>query len=205
MKKEKFNYFDEFIKGTSFSVQCIELLHEILKNFDKNSLPDNINKMHNIEHKADEEKHILTNYLLKDFLPPIEREDIVSLSHRIDNLTDNIEEILINIDIFNVDILRPEIHEFVELLSICCNITNKLVSEFKTFKKKPNLEEIIIEINHLEENGDALYAKYMRELYKEQNPIDILIWTQIFNCFEHCFDACEQIADDIENIILKNS
>ncbi len=205
MKKEKFNYFDEFIKGTNYSVQCMELLNEILNNFDKNNLADNITNMHSIEHKADEEKHTLTNYLLKDFLPPIEREDIVSLSHRIDNLTDNIEEILINIDICNVITLRPETYEFTKLLYDCCKLVNQLIIEFKNFKKNSILEEKIIEINHLEENGDALYAKYMRELYKEQNPIEILIWSQIFNCFEHCFDACEQIADDVENIILKNS
>lgn len=205
MKREKFNYFDEFIKGSNYSVQCIELLNNILKNFNNSDLPDNIIKMHTIEHKADEEKHALTNYLLKDFLPPIEREDIVLLAHKIDNLTDNIEEILINIDIFNVTKLRPEVNELTELLTNCCKSVNNLVSEFKNFKKNPNLEEKIIEINRFEENGDALYSKYMRELYRESNAVDILIWTQILNCFEQCFDACEQIADAVENIILKNS
>lgn len=205
MKREKLNYFDEFIKGSNYSVQCIELLNNILKNFNNSDLPDNIIKMHTIEHKADEEKHALTNYLLKDFLPPIEREDIVLLAHKIDNLTDNIEEILINIDIFNVTKLRPEVNALTELLTNCCKSVSNLVSEFKNFKKNPNLEEKIIEINRFEENGDALYSKYMRELYREANAIDILIWTQILNCFEQCFDACEQIADAVENIILKNS
>ncbi len=205
MKKEKFNYFDEFIKGSDYSVQCIELLNEFFEDFNKNSLPDNIVKMHKIEHEADEEKHLLTNYLLKDFLPPIEREDIVLLAHKIDNLTDNIEEILINIDIFNVTALRPEISEFTRLLYDCCKSVNALIIEFKNFKKNSNIEEKIIEINHMEEDGDALYSKHMRELYRENTPLDILIWTQILNCFEQCFDACEQIADAVENIILKNS
>lgn len=205
MKKEKFNYFDEFIKGANYSLQSIELLNEILKNFDKISLGENITKMHTIEHKADEEKHALTNFLLKDFLPPIEREDIVTLSHKIDNLTDNIEEILINIDILNVTVLRPEVSELTDLLLNCCKTTTDLIVEFKNFKKNSKLENKIIEINHLEEDGDSLYSKYMRNLYKEQNPIEILVWTQIFNCFENCFDACEQIADCVENTVLKNS
>ena len=205
MKKEKFNYFDEFIKGSNYSVQCIELLNNIFKDFSNSTLPDNIIKMHTIEHKADEEKHALTNYLLKDFLPPIEREDIVLLAHKIDNLTDNIEEILINIDIFNVNKLRPEVNELTDLLTNCCKSVNILVSEFKNFKKNPNIEEKIIEINRFEENGDILYSKYMKELYREESAVDILIWTQILNCFEQCFDACEQIADAVENIILKNS
>lgn len=205
MKKEKFNYFDEFIKGSNYSVQCIELLNNIFKDFSNSTLPDNIIKMHTIEHKADEEKHALTNYLLKDFLPPIEREDIVLLAHKIDNLTDNIEEILINIDIFNVTKLRPEVNELTDLLTNCCKSVNILVSEFKNFKKNPNIEEKIIEINRFEENGDILYSKYMKELYREESAVDILIWTQILNCFEQCFDACEQIADAVENIILKNS
>lgn len=205
MKKEKFNYFDEFIKGSNYSVQCIKLLNTIFKDFSNSTLPDNIIKMHTIEHKADEEKHALTNYLLKDFLPPIEREDIVLLAHKIDNLTDNIEEILINIDIFNVTKLRPEVNELTDLLTNCCKSVNILVSEFKNFKKNPNIEEKIIEINRFEENGDILYSKYMKELYREESAVDILIWTQILNCFEQCFDACEQIADAVENIILKNS
>ena len=205
MKKEKLNYFDEFVKASSFSAECAKLLSSILKDFNKDELSQNINEMHKIERSADDAKHELTSFLLKDFLPPIEREDIIKLSHRLDNLTDNIEEVLIKIDMFNVCEIRPEISEFLALLTNCCRSINNLMIEFKTFKKNQNVGKLIISINHLEEEGDSIYAKYMKNLYLGNDIREILIWTELFDCFENCFDNCEQIANAVETIILKNS
>ena len=206
MSKEKLNYYDEFIKCVGYSIKCAELLSNVLQNFSKETLPQSMKEMHSLEHLADDVKHHVTSYLLRDFLPPIEREDIVVLSHKIDNLTDNIEDILIKIDIYNVTNLRPEITELIALLAQISISTYKLIEEFKQFTKSKVLKDLIIKINHLEEDGDSLYAKYMRKLYSEVNDAkEIIIWTEIFNSFEQCFDSCEQISDTIETIVLKNS
>ena len=134
MKKEKLNYFEEFIKSMEFSVKEANLLNEIMKDFKRETLASNIEKMHVLEHSADMQKHNLMEYLLKDFIPPIEREDIVELSHKIDNVADNIEEILINFYILDVQELKEEIPEYLDLLLNSCNAFFKLLMEFKNFK-----------------------------------------------------------------------
>ena len=206
MKKEKLSYFDEFIKSMEFSVKEVNLLKEILQDFNKETLSNNIERMHIIEHSADMQKHNLMEYLLKDFVPPIEREDIVELCHKIDNVTDNIEEILINFYILNIDYLKEVITDYIELLIKICNSCYNLIVEFKNYKKSKKIFSIIIEINNLEEQADRLFIKNMRNLYKENNNTkEIIAWTKIYNCFEKCFDSCEGISDTVEAAILKNS
>ena len=63
-------------------------------------------EIHRIEHEADEKKHQLTDRLAKAFITPIEREDIISLSYNIDELTDKAEEVFIRIYMNNVQTIR---------------------------------------------------------------------------------------------------
>ena len=206
MKKEKLNYFDEFIKNIQFSIDEINLLKEIFEDYSKENVSNNITRIHQIEHKADIKKHNLMAYLLKDFIPPIEREDIVELSHKIDNLIDNIEEILVNFYMLDIGHLKPEITEYIDLLEKSCISCNNLIVEFKNYRKSKKIQDIIIDINNLEEKGDKMFIKNMRNLHLEnENTKEIIIWTKIYNCFEKCYDSCEGISDYIEMIITKNS
>lgn len=206
MKKQRLNYFDEFIKGIDYSIECSNLLLNNLKKFDKSNIKEIREQMHKLENDADKSKHEMMNFLLKDFLPPIEREDIINISHRIDNVTDLTEEVLINLDIFNVENIEEDAIKCAELLVKTCDNVKKLLNEFENFKKSNIMKDEIIEINRLESEGDELYTESMKKLYSNQNnAVDIIKWSTIYNCFEECFDACESIADYIETVILKNS
>ncbi len=206
MKKQKLNYFDEFIKNMQFSIEEFDLLKEIFEDFDEEKVANNLAKMHQIEHKADIKKHNLMSYLLKDFIPPIEREDIIELCHKIDNVIDNIEEILINFYMLNIKYLKPEISEYFDLLSKCCNTCSNLIIEFKNYKKSKTIFDIISQINNFEGKGDKLFMKNMRNLHMEcSDAKEIIVWTKIYNCFEKCYDSFEKVSDYVETIILKNS
>ena len=207
MKNKKgYSYYEEFAAQSALSLQSAEMLYNILKEFSQSSIEDKIKEMHELEHSGDIVKHNMMSYLLKDFLPPIEREDIISLAQNLDTVTDCVEEILIRLDIYNVKELRPEILKFAELLIRCCKSAHTMVTEFKNFKKSSILQKEIIDLNHLEEEGDRLYASSVKYLFQTcKDPITLMIWSDIMNCFESCYDACENVADDIESIILKNS
>ena len=58
----------------------------------------------------------------------------------------------------------------------------------------------------MEEEGDALYVNGVKDLYQNcKDPIELMVWTEIYNRLEKCCDKCEHVADDIENIVMKNS
>lgn len=81
-----------------------------------------------------------------------------------------------------------------------------LVLEFKNLKKVQKIKDKVIEVNKLKEQSDRLYENAIRELYQNENDsIQILKWSNIYETVKDCFDLCENIADCIEEVLLKNT
>ena len=205
-KKEEYSYFDEFVNNSKYVVESAEILKRTLKNYDQEKLEQSIKKVHALENEADRALHKMRNYLIKDFLPPIDREDIVLIGHRLDDLEDGIDEILINFNILNITSVREDAIEFAELLIECVMSVKDALENFKNFKKADIVKEKSIAINVLEEKADSLYERAMKNLYKEEkDPIEIIKWTTIYNCLENSTDACEKLGDSLEDVVMKNS
>ena len=78
--------------------------------------------------------------------------------------------------------------------------------DFKNSRKLDLINKKIIEVNDLEEQGDRAYEKLMTSLYKnEKDAINLVKWTNIYNCLEDAIDFCEQVSDCLEDVILMNS
>lgn len=205
-RKNEYSYFDAFANLSKFSYNLALNLHQTLSNFNPKQITEKVKDAHQIEHNADIAKHDIMNRLVKEFLPPIEREDITSLTQEIDDVTDSVEDVLIYIDMFNIQSIRPEILKFTELLVNCTKVMDEALEEFKNFKNSKKLHDKVIEINHLEEVGDALYVDSMRNLYHtSKDPIELMCWTEILHRLERCADNCEDVANIIESIVMKNS
>ncbi|MBR3614350.1 MAG: DUF47 family protein [Clostridia bacterium] len=205
-KKEEYNYFNEFVNNSKYIVESAEILKETVANYSQEMLEENITKVHKLENEADQALHKMRNYLIKDFLPPIDREDIVLIGHRLDDIEDFIDEILINLNILNISNVREDAIEFTELLIECANSVKDALENFENFKRADVVKEKSIAINVLEEKADRLFEKAMKKLYKEEtNPVEIIKWTTIYSCMENTTDACERIADSLEDVVMKNS
>ncbi len=205
-RKNEYNYFDAFAGLSKYSYKLAETLHSMLSNFDATQITEKVKAAHEIEHNADLAKHEIMNRLVKEFLPPIEREDITTLTQEIDDVTDSVEDVLIYIDMFNIQTIRPEILKFTKLIVACCKAMDEALEEFKNFKTSKKLREKTIEINRLEEEGDALYVDTMRNLYQtSKDPIELMCWTEVLHRLERCCDNCEDVADILESIVMKNS
>ncbi len=207
MKNRKnFNYFDAFTDLAECSLRASEMLSDVIHNFRLDILGDKVKEMHEIEHNADSQRHEIMNRLVKEFLPPIEREDIISLADNIDDVVDSIEDVLIGIDMYNVKVIRPEIIKFTEIINDCCKSMNAALTEFRHFKRSHTLHPAIVEVNRLEEVADTLYINGVKDLYRNtKDPVELMVWTEIYLLLEKCCDNCETVANDIENIVLKNS
>lgn len=205
-KMKNYNYFDKFVELVSYSCKCADILNDTLVNFNVNTIEKKVAELHDIEHAADLSKHELIAQLATEFIAPIEREDIVKLSQEIDDITDAIEDVLIKIHMFNVTSIKPEVFEFTKLIQKSTKALKVALEEFSNYKKSNTLNAKIIEVNQLEETGDKLYYNDMRNLYvSSKDPVELLVWTEIYNYLEKCCDACEEAADVIESIVMKNS
>ncbi len=206
MAREKNNYFKMFIKMTDYSCAAARNLKQTLSQFDAEKLPELMDYLHQIENACDDEKHIMREKLIKEFITPIERSDIVNLGHEIDEVTDEIEAVLQRVYMFNISEITPEAVEFADVVVECCDKMKIIMEEFEYYKKSDKIHDAVVEVNRLEEVGDALYMNAMRKLYTtESDAVKIVTWTELYNRLERCCDACEHVANLVESIVMKNS
>ena len=87
-----------------------------------------------------------------------------------------------------------------------CKISKRCFRKLWKLQKGELVKEKAIAINVLEEKADKMFEKAMKKLYKEEtNPLEIIKWTTIYICLENTTDACERIADSLEDVVMKNS
>ncbi|QOX64031.1 DUF47 family protein [Anoxybacterium hadale] len=204
--KKDDNYFGTFVELVNYSCQAANLLSEIMHNFNPDELEEKMKEMHNIEHAGDVERHIMMKKLAKEFITPIEREDIVAMADAIDNVTDAIEDVLMRMYMFNIKTMREDSLKMAEIIVKCCEALREALVEFHNFRKSHTLHGLIVEINRMEEEGDQLFTKATRNLYVQgKDPLEVYGWGRTLHYMEICCDACEDVADVIESVMMKNS
>jgi Phosphate transport regulator (distant homolog of PhoU) len=205
IKKED-NYFSTFVELVTYSCEAANLLYDIMKNYNADDLEENLKRMHNIEHAGDVERHVMMKKLAKEFITPIEREDIVAMADAIDNVTDNIEDVLLRMYMFNVTRMSEDALKMAGIIVKCCEALKDALQEFYNFRKSQTLHNLIVEINRLEEEGDDLFVASVRKLYTQgKEPLEVYGWGRTLHFMEICCDACEDVSDVIESVMMKNS
>ena len=205
-RKQDAYYFDNFIACAEESCHAASLLRKVLGDFKPQELEKYLEEIHEIENRADGKKHEMLDRLAKEFIPPIEREDIVELSQHIDTVTDKVEDVLMRVYMGNAQEIEPDALEMTDVVIQCCEKVRELLTDFADFRRSKNLKELIIQINALEETSDRLFMRSMRKLHTEcSDPLHIIVWREIYSYLERCADACEHVADTVESIVMKNS
>jgi predicted phosphate transport protein (TIGR00153 family) len=207
MARLRFDYFDALAQQGEYSCQEARMLLETIQNFSPALAKEKALAMHEIENAADNQAHELFLHLAKEFITPIDREDIIEVTHRLDDIVDYIEDVAQQLYMYDVQALHPNAPRMVELIVRTTEALCDALKEFHNFKRKGPLAERLIEVNNIEEEADRLFLSSMRDLYKNHTdePVFIMIWSNMFARMERCIDACENVADMIGTIVLKNS
>ncbi len=205
-KKQDAFYFDTFISAVDCACQAASILDETLRNYDPSQLEKQLHVIHEVEHAADCKKHELMEVLVKAFITPIEREDIILLSQNIDDLVDKVEDVLIRLYCNNIQTIRPDALQTSALIVKGCNAVKTVMEEFADFKHSKTLRQHIIDVNTLEEEADALFIRSVRQLHvNSKDPMEVFCWHELYRYLEHCMDACEHVADVVASVVMKNS
>ncbi len=206
MKKEELNYYDEFINMSKYAVEISQTFNSLIQSYNYDETREQEKKVHEKEHEADRNQHKILNYLIKDFVPPIEREDIINVTRKLDDVIDNIDEVMIDLDILTVRNLRQDITKYGELLEVATNKMRDLFVTFKDMKNYDEVKKLVVALNGVEEQGDKLFQQSIRELYSEEkDAIEVIRWTAIYNKLEDCFDSVEHVSECIDETFMKNA
>lgn len=205
MKKKKDEFYYKNLNAcVDYAYQAAGVLKETLENYDKNTLQEKIAAIHELEQQGDAKRHKMMAVLSQAFITPIEREDLIALSNYLDDTTDAVEEILLQIYMCNVETIREDIFPVLEVLLASIQALGEVIGELENFKHSKKMEKYIIKVNDLEEQGDRLYMENMHRLHEETDVKTILIWRTVYECVETCLDTCEHAADIVETVRMKN-
>lgn len=204
-KADRF-YFDNFLAAAECASKATNFLVDCLTNFKSENMTDMLEHMHALEHAGDTKKHEMSAALAKAFVTPVDREDLALISQNIDEVTDSVEEILQSFYVNRVQVVTPDAIEFAKKLVVCCELMGKMLGEFVNFKKPAKLHELIIELNHYEEECDTLYLEASRRVREQcTDVLDVISWREIYDKMENCADACEHVGDCVDTVVMKNT
>jgi len=198
-KEEKF--FDMFISMAQNAHESSKLLTLMMEQPDK--IRDTAESIKALEHKGDRMTHDLIVKLNKTFIVPIDREDIYGLSSKLDDVTDLIESIARRLVLFKVtEVSEPAL----ELARVLQRSTAAIVMAVSELQNGMKVMDPCIEINRLEDEADHIYHLALAKLFEaEKDPIALIKWKELYEKLEASLDRCEDVANVIEGIIVKNA
>jgi predicted phosphate transport protein (TIGR00153 family) len=156
-----------------------------------------------LEHKGDEVIHEVFTRLNQTFITPIDPEDIHSISAALDNVLDGIEDTSHRLVSYGIDPIPKVMVTLAETVACCAK---QLKSAFEALEQGGPIMDHCIEINRLENEADRIGRSAVAELFdKEKNPITLIKLKEVYEFLESTVDSCEDVADVLQNVVVKNS
>jgi predicted phosphate transport protein (TIGR00153 family) len=157
-----------------------------------------------LERQGDEIIHEIFIRLNQTFITPLDPEDIHNLSSKLDDVLDGIEDSAHRMVAYRLERIPPEMVAIAEIIHRCCHTLQKA---FHALEKNEKIMEDCIEVNRLENEADNLVRTAVADLFETQksDPILLIKLKEIYEFLESTTDRCEDVADVLQNVVVKNS
>jgi predicted phosphate transport protein (TIGR00153 family) len=199
-RQEKF--FASFVSQVRLISEASRLLLEAVK--DGNShLARTAVRIQQLEHEGDEIIHDIFTRLNQTFITPLDPEDIHSLSSRLDDVLDGIEDAAYRMVAYRLEPIPPTV---IELCQVVYDCALSLEKAFEALNKDQKLLDHCIEVNRLEDYADQLVRRAIADLFQQEtDPIALIKQKEIYEFLEDTTDRCEDVTDVLQSVVVKNS
>jgi predicted phosphate transport protein (TIGR00153 family) len=199
-----FNFLELFEKQVDCAVESSRYFSLLVS---KITLDDTyVKKMQELEHQGDEAAHAIIEHLNKTFITPFDREDIHELTKELDNITDMIYNIARRLAIYRFNEVNETLVNFASVIEKSVQEVASVVKGLNNLKNSKSIQESCVEINRLENVGDAMRDSALAELFDTiKDPILVIKWKEIYEFAETVLDICEDVANVVESILVKQA
>ncbi|TKI20100.1 DUF47 domain-containing protein [Lysinibacillus sphaericus] len=172
---------------------------------DIDALKEIADTMKQYETSGDKLIHELIVMLNKSFMTTIEREDILALANKLDDVIDGMEGCIAHFNMYNLTEVTEPMRQF---LTYIAKSTDEMVQamELLNSKKLVEMRKHAIQIKDYERECDEIFRSSMKQLFiQEKDPMRIIVFKDIYEQFEDIADCCQTVANTIETIIMRNA
>jgi predicted phosphate transport protein (TIGR00153 family) len=194
-------FFDLFSRASSNTVEISRALVAFLDGFPEEGGP-HLRTIEELEHEGDRVTHDVIDLLNRTFVTPFDREDIFRLATALDDVCDFVDEVAGNVVGYGVGRVRPPAKAQADVILRSTGKLDEVVGKLNGFKDS---RRQLVELRELEDEGDRLVRDAVAELFSsESDPIAVIRWKDLYEGLEEAVDACENAADVLEGIFVKN-
>ena len=162
-------------------------------------------KMKEYETKGDTYVHEVIKELNNAFITPIEREDILALTMTMDDVLDGLEHTAALFEMYSITNADDFMLQFVDAIKNCAFEIQDSI-DLLTNKKLPQIRDHAIKIKDYESKCDGIQRQSIKHLFSvEKDPIRIIQYKEIYENLEDIADYCQNVANTLETIIMKNA
>ena len=194
-------FYDFFEQQAAILVSAGVLLKEALD--DIGNLPARQREIKDLEHLGDKITYETMRTLNETFVTPFDHEDISALAAGLDDILDYIEEIADTVNLYRITTIPRPASELADLLAQAVAELEQAVGKLRSGKKG---SEHVIEVHRLEDVGDSTSRRAIAQLFQGQHdPLEVIKLKDLYSLLEDALDRCEDMANVIENIAIKNA
>lgn len=165
-----------------------------------------IRSMKDYENVCDDAAKRIFMELSNSFITPFDREDISVLVKRMDDIVDYMEAAASRMDLFAVEDMRPEAVKLAEITVQAISELVKIMDRFSNFKKDPQVMDLCLGVDVIEDEGDAVYKTALADLFRGDVPtLEIMKWSRVLDRMELALNACEHACDIVQGVVMKNA
>lgn len=204
-------FFDCFNKGAQNALRAAELLVEFT-NATGERRRELVGAIKEKEHVGDELTHETLDRLQQTYLTPIDGEDIHALTKEIDDIVDEIDDAAQRMMIYKIADVLPGFKAQCQVLLKAVSAAADTVAGLRNMKKGringhgTSIAHAIIAVHDAENEGDEIYHRYLGELFESGlGPFDVIKWKELYEIVEGAIDCCEDVANTVHGIVLKNA
>lgn len=197
-------FYDLFEQGSANLLEAAHLLKDLVENYE--NLSAKLEKLATIEHQGDAIMHSVRDLLRKTMITPLDHDETQGISNALDDAVDIIEQAAIQMVIYQVETPTPAAHELCDLIYQSAQAINAAIPLLRDKKSFPKIREHIAEVNHLEREADAVYHRAIETLVatSRNDWFEFTRWKDIYEKMEDATDYCEDVANVLQAVVLKN-
>jgi predicted phosphate transport protein (TIGR00153 family) len=200
----RFDFFGLFEEQVSHAVEAARFFKEVVAQ-DRVS-EGMLSEMAQIEHQGDDAAHTIIERLNKTFITPFDRQDIHALVMGLDDITDMIHNIVSRLRVYGITGVDKNLMEFAAVIEQSVQAVARAVGGLRHVKNIRVVFDACVEVNRLENVGDAMRDRVLAELFATvKDPVAIIKWKDIYQDAETVLDVCEDVVHVVDSIMVKQA